>query len=264
MSEQAGEEREGSAQIGELERAHRVRHAELERRVDVLLRGDARLERDDGLVDERLRAREPCAESAHSLDGGGAEDETHHEQSVRNEACGCTKVSFVLVQGPAAEARGRRTGRVGRQRHRLAHALGKAARDVEDGRVGLERRDELDELHDRDRVDYARKEEGSARAERGALAVALPPTPSTPSLAIIMRRDAAADEKERHAQKWNPTTCLARFSPVLELTADAARVDSEMLDVLLARMACGGRCVASEPKMACLTGSDSETACRSG
>ena len=160
-----------------------------------------------------------------------------------------------------AAAGGRRTGRVGRQRHRLAHALGKAARDVEDGRVGLERRDELDELHDRDRVDCAREEEGSAHAERGALAVALPPTPSTPSLAVMTRGDPAADEKERHAQKWNPTTCLARFSPVLELTADAARVDSEMLDVLLARMACGGRCVASEPKMACLMGSDSETAC---
>lgn len=62
------------------------------------------------------------------------------------------------------------------------------------------------------------------------------------------------------AQKWNPTTWLARFSPDW-LTADAAKVDNEIEDVLLARMACGGRCVARLAKMACLMGSDSLTAC---
>lgn len=78
---------------------------------------------------------------------------THHEQTVRDEACD----ESVLVRqysGPGHEGKSTsRTGSVGGQGHRLAHALGKATRDVEHVRVGLERRDQLDELHDRDGVD---------------------------------------------------------------------------------------------------------------
>lgn len=64
--------------------------------------------------------------------------------------------------------------------------------------------------------------------------------------------------------KWKPTTLAARSSPVFWLTAEAARVEMEMDEVLLARMACGGRWVARLEKMACLIGSDSETACQDG
>lgn len=46
-----------------------------------------------------------------------------------------------------------RTWSVGRLGDGLAHPLGKLARSRQNGRVGLERRDELDQLHDRDRID---------------------------------------------------------------------------------------------------------------
>lgn len=123
-----------SDKVGERERAHRVVHAEFERRVDVLLGPDARFEGEDRLVDER------------------------HQEPVRDEAY--PKLFFrsvsacIMYLRKINHKRGRLTWSVGRLGDGLAHPFGKLARSRQNGRVGLECRDELDQLHDRDRVDY--------------------------------------------------------------------------------------------------------------